>query len=448
MKTHQSVSKVALPLAWITGFILAMLPFHAFLTVWLSSGLGHYTLLRLWKEFLITILLIGAVYLLVKNRPLFKVMAGSWLFRLMGLYALLLLLSGGLAYFGNSVAGKALAYGELLDLRFLVFFCIVWVIAANSPVLYQNWRRLLLLPSLIVIIFGLVQYWLLPYDFLRHFGYGPNTISPYETINHNLKYLRIESTLRGANPLGAYLLLIVTALTTLIVRAKARRVSKSIFLAAALVALTLTFSRSAWLGTLLSVGVVLWLSLKSDQARRTSLIVAGLVIFTAAIVGIGLRQNTRLQDAVLHTDNQSTAQASSNQGHSVAFKSGVSDIVHRPWGDGVGTAGPASVYNKQPARIAENYYLQIGQEAGLVGMGLFIAINVMVGWQLYKKRGDSLAVVLLASLVGLGFVNLLSHAWADDTLAYIWWGLAGICLAPAILTGRPKAKYGKTENIA
>ena len=25
---------------------------------------------------------------------------------------------------------------------------------------------------------------------------------------------------------------------------------------------------------------------------------------------------------------------------------------------------------------------------------------------------------------------MLSHAWTDDTLAYVWWGLAGIAMAP------------------
>jgi hypothetical protein len=25
---------------------------------------------------------------------------------------------------------------------------------------------------------------------------------------------------------------------------------------------------------------------------------------------------------------------------------------------------------------------------------------------------------------------MLSHSWADDTLAYLWWGLAGVAMAP------------------
>ena len=40
------------------------------------------------------------------------------------------------------------------------------------------------------------------------------------------------------------------------------------------------------------------------------------------------------------------------------------------------------------------------------------------------------ALSLFGSLIGLTFINLLSHAWTDDTLAYVWWGLAGIAMAP------------------
>ncbi len=50
----------------------------------------------------------------------------------------------------------------------------------------------------------------------------------------------------------------------------------------------------------------------------------------------------------------------------------------------------------------------------------------MVAWRLYGWRADPLALGLLASLAGISAVALLQHAWADDTIAYMWWGLAGL----------------------
>ncbi|MBX4197063.1 hypothetical protein KW801_00720, partial [Candidatus Saccharibacteria bacterium] len=62
MKQSAPVNKIAQILSWLVVAILILLPFHAFLTVWLSSGLDHYTLLRLWKEFLLLPIALGALY--------------------------------------------------------------------------------------------------------------------------------------------------------------------------------------------------------------------------------------------------------------------------------------------------------------------------------------------------------------------------------------------------
>jgi len=55
---------------------------------------------------------------------------------------------------------------------------------------------------------------------------------------------------------------------------------------------------------------------------------------------------------------------------------------------------------------------------------------------LWLRRSDPLALGLFASLMGIGLIGLLSHVWTDDTLAYVWWGLAGIAMAP--ITKKPK----------
>jgi O-antigen ligase len=118
--------------------------------------------------------------------------------------------------------------------------------------------------------------------------------------------------------------------------------------------------------------------------------------------------------------------------------------VNEPLGRGVGTAGPASVYNNNNVRISENYFLQVAQETGWAGLILFIAINYLIVCELWRRRNEVLARILLASLAGITFINLLSHAWTDDTLAYLWWGLTGIALAP-IITGGQKA-HGKKQK--
>jgi O-antigen ligase len=375
------------------------------------------------------------VYLLAKDKLLRNKIWNFWPARLIGIYATLLIVCGFVALAKDDVSSKAMWYGLLIDLRFLVFFLAVFIIAAKSNWLKDRWKILVFAPAVLVAAFAIFQYLILPYDFLKHFGYGSNTISPYETINHNINNLRVSSTLRGANPLGAYLLLPISALAVLILKEKRQRSDKYMIGFGLILALIFSFSRSAWIGVIASLGIIVWVLIKSEHLKKNlALGFVGLVIL-GGILAWALRNNTSLESVLYHTNHTSKIALSSNEGHSAAFKSAARDIYHQPLGRGVGTAGPASVYNYQHAgRISENYFLQIGQEAGLAGMVLFIAICVTTALALWKKRADPLALALFASLIGITFVNLLSHAWTDDTLAYVWWGLAGIALAPKILS--------------
>lgn len=410
--------------------ILLLIPFHALITVWPASNFGHYTAFRLWKEYLLALAVLGALYLVLFDRKTRRSTLYHNLTWLILAYLVVQGLWGAWAYQTGRVDLKALAYGLLVNTRFLIFFLIAWVIGARTKRLTAKWSSVLLWPAVIVIAFGLLQALVLPYDFLKHFGYSSRTIYPYETINHNLHFVRIMSTLRGANPLGAYLLLPISALLTLLAVGK-RNWQRLLMLLAAVVVLFFSYSRSAWIGAVLAAAVVGVAQLKAVRLPRWSWGVLALVVVVAAGTAFGLRHNTRLQNLLFHTQTHSAVATTSDQNHVSALEGGLHDLAHEPLGRGPGTAGPASVYNNHPARIAENYFIQVGQEVGWLGLLLFLAINLYVALLLWRRRDDPLALTLLASLVGISFVNLLSHAWTDDTLAYLWWGLAGIAIGTA-----------------
>jgi hypothetical protein len=434
-------SKVVNVMSWLILIILALLPFHAFLSVWFSSIIGHYTLLRLWKEVLLIFLSAGAGYILAKDKILRIAAMNSLLVRLTVIYIILTVVWGVAAYAFNKVTLKALGFGFIVNLRFLIFFLIVWTVASKSSLLKRLWLKFLIIPATLVIFFGILQRIVFPYDFLKHFGYGPNTIYPYETINHNINYPRIMSTLRGANPLGVYLILILTALASAAIKFKRNRSWSGVLLITGMIVLVCTYSRAAWIGVILSLFSFGLMSLKRVKVERLLLPAFIVLLISAVILVVILQNNTTFENIFFHTQKHSAVQANSDQGHIAAFKNGIRDVVSEPIGRGIGTAGPASVYNNNNVRIAENYYLQIAQEIGWAGMILFIAINYLVACELWFRRDDMLARILLASLIGISFVNFLSHAWTDDTISYLWWGLAGIALAP-IITDRQKA-HGK-----
>ena len=411
--------------------IIAFVPFHAFLTIWLSTAVGHYTALRLWKEVLLIIAALGAVYLFIFDG---KVRSGTQSRKLIWVilsYILLTLISGLVAYYHHNVTAKAFGYGLIANTRFLIFFLVTWTVALRTDRLKMGWWKIVVIPALIVSVFGFLQVTVLPNDFLKHFGYGPQTIAPYQTINSNRDYVRIESTLRGVNPLGAYMAMLATFFVVYIkFLSKKKFAIKMIALGiAGLVTLTFSFSRSAWIGAVVSVLIAGVVAIRNRTRMIRSLIIIGIGSVLLLVIGIALQNNTKFQNLVLHTDRTSKIRSTSDGGHKTAIKNGVHDIASQPLGRGVGTAGPASVHNNAKVRLAENYFIQIGQEVGIFGLGLFLLIIGGVGYLLWVRRSDPLALSLFASLIGLSVVNLLSHAWADDTLAYVWWGLAGIAMA-------------------
>src|ERR1019366_10034134 len=56
--------------ATLAAVIMLLMPFHAFLSVWGSSLVGHYTALRLWKEVLLVFCVAGVLYLLVTDHKI------------------------------------------------------------------------------------------------------------------------------------------------------------------------------------------------------------------------------------------------------------------------------------------------------------------------------------------------------------------------------------------
>lgn len=423
MKPTSLENKLSRIANWLILIILVLVPFHAFLTTWAGANFNHLDLFRIWKELLMVPLAIYSICLLGRHKALAAQMAKSWLVRCIVIYIVFFLGFGLLAFSRHSVNANALLYSWITNLRLVGWFLIVWIVSSRSRLLIKHWLKVVLYPAGLVVGFGLLQRFVLPAYFLQHFGYGSQTIPAVETVDQKLAFRRIQSTLRGANPLGAYLIVVVAAA----LGAVRRHRGLWLLLAASAVVLLFTYSRSAWLGVIVAVALLIWLYLPRSL-RKAALLVAAVAVLVCAGGVWQLRHNDSVQNTFFHSDENSQAYVSSNAARSSAMTEGLRDVWHQPFGRGPGTAGPASFRNFAAPRIAENYYIQLAQEVGIFGLALFVAINILLAWQLWQRRRDPLAVVLLASLAGITLVNMLSHAWADDTLAVLWWGLAGVAM--------------------
>jgi len=449
MSTKSAVQKqspLATYMAWIVLAIIFLLPFHAFFTTWAGSHFGYFDQIRVWKELIIFCLSFGCLALLAVDKQLRQQLLRSKLAMLIGLYIVLGLLRTAWGYNQGITNLEAASYGMIGAFRYLVFFLAVWLIASRSQILQRLWPMAVLTPATVVVFFGLLQQFVLDKNFLTHFGYGPDSLPTYQSVDLKTDYARAQSTLRGPNPLGAYLSLVITFLTGMFYKFKSYRFSFGALIVAASVLLFTSYSRSAWLG--LAASLATWALLVIKDKKVLKFLVIGATT-AAIVVGTGIyanRNNDFVQNTVFHTDETSQSGSSTNSVRAQALQDGLEDVVKHPLGQGLGSAGPASVRGPAP-KIAENYYIQVAQEIGVFGLVLYLAITVSVGYSLFKRRQQLMAQVLFASLIGISVINMVSHAWMDDTLSLMWWGLAGIALAPGIIKGKHYEKQTKSEKI-
>lgn len=383
--------------------------------------------IKSWKELLMIVaaLLAGIV---VYREKQWRALARDNILRVAGLYAALHVLLAS-AFLTGPLATAA---GLAVDLRYVLFFVLVYVLLKIAPAYKKQFLQVAAAGAIVVVGFGVMQLFL-PADILSHIGYSKDTIQPYLTVDENPDYIRINSTLRGPNPLGAYVVIVISVLAAVVLRGKVHlrqpRVALLIGAAtlASLVVLWVTYSRSAVLAAGLAVSVVAIVSVRHLISRR--LWIAGFVVLCALAGGIFLgRDHSFVTNVILHENREGGSATTSNDGHIESLIDGTERMLRQPIGAGIGSTGSASLIDGTPL-IIENQYLFIAHEVGWFGLVLFGALLFLLFQALWRQRQSWLGLGVLASGIGMLAIGLLQPVWVDDTVSIIWWGLAAVAIA-------------------
>lgn len=420
--------------------LLAYMPFHIFISTVIGANIGGLALMKVLKDI---VLVFGfcSIMLASFHQSWFKEWLKNKLVLVIVLYAALTLLLALV----RPTDTDAEVLGVTYNLRFLVFFLYAWLLVKTFP--KRNILQFSILISLVagtvVALFGVIQYVLLPNDALTHLGFvRSNGVLPAFFIDDKPNLERVMSTLRDPNSLGSYLIIVMSL--ALAWRQKSDKRAKLIWSGVGLMAglcLLLTFSRSALLGLVVALACAAALVGRSHVKLSRKQFRVGLVVLAVAAIGFlasafTLRDSYFVQNVIFHAD-QSTSLEDPNQLRVRFLRESVVKIAHNPAGLGPGRAGLASIRNNvQGTQLNENYYLQVATEVGVLGLTLFLAILILVAVRLYRATGDSAyATALLAAFAGLALTNILVHIWSNESVAYTWWGLAGL-----VMTTRTKSK--------
>ncbi len=433
MKSLAKISK------WIFIGLLAYMPLHVFLSTWIGSSLDVLDSAKVAKDILLVIGASITLYLWLKDNS-WKKLFRNRLFILIILYTSLTLLLA--AFKKTDVTAEIL--GVVYNLRFLVMFVYGWLLndlcASNGSAgdLRSTVVKYVMFSAFVVAVFGVIQYLFLPNDALGHVGYSTqNGVFPAFFIDNKPDLERIMSTLRDPNSLGSYLIIIISMIVSWIVSKKPNTNKLEVLILLSVVCLVVSFSRSAWIGTLAALASIMLLSRskasksKKLNNKKPALIMASVITVCLLTVGLGVFRGSYLvQNIILHSD-KSTTMEDPNELRVKFIKESFDNIASNPEGLGPGRAGLASIKNtKQGTILNENYYLQIATEVGVFGLVLFVMIYAAVLKRLFvASSGDWLALALFCSGIGLLITNLLVHIWSNEAVAYTWWGLSGVILA-------------------
>lgn len=415
--------------AIVFGLVLTLLPVHAFLSTWGGTAIGPMHIWKSWKEILLGAIIPLVVLYCIQHKDTARKVWNSWLTTLILAYTLLTL-----AYtMGSQASPDAVLAGVVMNLRFFAIFILGYLLwASGHPWVEQIKRRLptgLFIVTIGISVLALAQVTVISRDFLTQFGYSPGTIPAFLMVDENPEALRAFATMRGPNPLGAWLLLPL-ALAAVTVMRQSRNILAGAALGLGLCGLIASGSRSAWLGALVGAIVLAAALVPRDKLKRAVKIGLIPVLALGGIFLILATNVPALRLAVFRSspDDPYLLEGSTEK-HWQETANGLADAALHPFGQGAGTAGPASFYNQNATpKIAENYFVQIAQEIGWLGLILFVGISCMVVFHLWKRRHSTMHAALLASFVAINVINIFLHGWSDDPTSMTWWAIAGLYL--------------------
>lgn len=199
-------------------------------------------------------------------------------------------------------------------------------------------------------------------------------------------WLRSRGFARNPNELGALLIIPFSYYSLQLVGLKRGKDSSRrwVYWSALLALLIFTFSRSAWIGTIVA-GIYLVIS--NQTVRQWVKKYFGAFIAVLAIVTLLAMLNPnsqkRLNELVLHKGIRSDSTAQ----HLSSKRRGIDYVEHHPFGTGPGSAGAVGAALKDgPSIETENAYLDIAAQYGLIGLAFVLCLLTMMLAQLRRVK--------------------------------------------------------------
>ena len=224
-----------------------------------------------------------------------------------------------------------------------------------------------------------------------------------------LSFLRAYGTLPHPNILGGFALLFLLGPAALFLRKEKPNLLALLLFSLGVILLVLTFSRSAWLGFIFFLLVLVWKHKAFNHARLIAFIVVGVMSFALTLLPLQRLAQARMNDSTSNTEKFSIT------ARNFLSQEALQMIRERPL-TGVGIGGfvlqlaerAGEGYIIEPVH---NLFLLAGAELGIPGLLILVGLVILLARGIAKtKKLES--VLAGATLTGLGVIGLFDH--------YLW----------------------------
>ncbi|NEU10239.1 hypothetical protein GZH53_18090 [Flavihumibacter sp. R14] len=214
-----------------------------------------------------------------------------------------------------------------------------------------------------------------------------------------------------------------------------------VVLVATQISIFLALSRSAFLSYFLMIYAYAWMTGK----RQILNLIHGAIV-CAVLYFIFLLRNDDMQEFVISTLNFTNP---SSVGHVLDWIEGIMSMVKSPLGLGLGTSGRVggSLGDKTGG---ENQFIIIGVQAGVIAMGIYLAIYIGLvktafKW-FYRLKGKEKKLCLALLLMKIGFIIpfLTSELESSSYISYVTWLFSGLFVA--VISSRLNAATIHPDN--
>ncbi|OWZ84969.1 O-antigen ligase family protein [Natranaerobius trueperi] len=314
--------------------------------------------------------------------------------------------------------------GQMILWYLIVFYSLKGI---KDKDFFEELIKYMLIAATFVALFGIVQY---------IFAFE----TPANWIDRDMENIRtrVFSTIGNPNALGGYMIMFIPLAMSLFLRRGGSLLNRSLYLIISIImglTLIFTFSRGAWIGLLVGLGLLLVLKDKRF-----------IILFVVALVAMPFILPETVTGRLFHAFSPEYLARSAEAGRLYYWKEAFLRMLDNPiFGTGIGSFGDTvAIRHDMPGAVwVDNHYLKLGAELGITGLGIFLWLVISIFKQAYKnlkRLTDPFAIDLTKGIIAGLFAVIIQNGTASIfevlVVGSYFWILVGVLYAiPLIYQG-------------